>query len=129
MAGKMIAARPATIARTHTISRRVNPSSPEPSSACPADNICRRTGSPFYPVRAVGYDVERPVLARRTVDIGMAPRIVGNGAGSQIRAIPRLDTARLVRQRGEALGRRWISSDVEIVEDERAGKALDLSLG
>ena len=57
------------------------------------------------------------------------PGIVRDRPGAQIRTVPGLDTALLLRQRRQALGGGRIASDIEIVEIERARKALDLNPG
>src|SRR5712691_10630339 len=102
MAGRMMAARIAMMATTQTTSRRVKPRCAVRRSLRPADDIGRRARATFLPVRAVGDDVIRSVLARRAIEIGVSPRILGDRAALQIRPVPRAQPARALRERVEA---------------------------
>src|SRR5262249_25014452 len=111
----------------HTISRRVKPASPAVRSARPADDIGCRSGSTFLTSRAVRNDVEvGPMLSRRAVDIGVAPRIVGDSRTFQIRAVPRRQAAGTLHQRSEPFRAVRVPAVVEEIQIERTGEALDL---
>src|SRR3954447_19543327 len=94
------------------------------SARAACDVGCRSTAA-FLSVGAERDDLVRRALARRTIDIAMAPRIVRNHAAPQIRSVP---ARRVVgaRQRGETLAGVRISSEVEIIQIERARKTFDL---
>src|SRR5437763_1866108 len=120
----MIAAKSPMIASTQRISISAKPAS-VPRSARAAGNIGCRSTAAFLTVGAKRDDFKRRALARRAIDIIVAPRIVGHHAAAQIRPVP----ARCVvaaRQRGEPLIGARIASEVEIIEIERAGKTFDL---
>src|SRR5262249_52099014 len=110
-----MAAMIARMATTQTISSRVKPSSPRAPSAHPADDVACRAGSTFLAIRAIRDDVVGPVLPGRAVDVGVAPRIVGDDRAPQIRAVPRHDAARALHQGGEALRARRVAPVVEEV--------------
>src|SRR5262249_56807750 len=88
-----MAARMEMMATMQTISRRVKPASPRSESSRPADDIGARSGSTFLAIRSVGHDVVSPVLPRRTIEVGVAPRIVGNDRALQVGSVPRHRTA------------------------------------
>src|SRR5580704_6735305 len=115
------------IARTQTISSRTTPRSPANPSVLPALNVGRRAGAAFLSVRAKGNNVISSVLARRAIDVRMPPRIVGNGAAAQVGPVPRVDAARSLGERREALAGARIATVVEIEQIERAREALDLN--
>src|SRR5262245_65596475 len=100
----------------HTISRRVKPASPAVRSARPADDIGCRSGSTFLTIRAIRNDVEvGPMLSRRAVDIGVAPRIVGEGRTFQVRAVPRREAAGTMHQSRKSFRPVRMSADVEVI--------------
>src|ERR1700755_1416735 len=119
----MAASRP-MMASTHRISISAKPRSPLRSARAAGNIGCRSTAA-FLSVGPERDDFVRRALARRSIDIAMAPRIVGNHAAPQVGSVP----ARRVigaRQRGETLAGVRVSSEVEIIQIERAGKTFDL---
>src|SRR5262249_53184035 len=125
-AGSGMGATKRMTASTQTISSRTTPSSAVKKSARPALNVRRRAGAALLAVRAVRDDVIGSMLAGRSVDVGAPPRIVGNGAGPQVRAVPGIDPAGPLGQRAEAFAGRRIAAGIEIEQIERAREALDL---
>src|SRR4051794_22242415 len=133
-AGRMIAASRPMMASTHSISISAKPAAPlsrgrrAMASARTAGDVAGRSTAAFLSVGAERDDVVRRALAGRAIDIAMAPRVVRDHAAAQVRAVPALRVGR-PRQRGKTLGGGRIASKVEIVEVQRAGKALDLDPG
>src|SRR3984957_14226307 len=127
--GSNTAASIAMIAITQTVSISVKPS-------CVSCGLFIRRGryvgrgpaSTFDAVGAVGGDLVGAVLAGRTVDVGLAPRIVRQLAALEIRAVPCGEPAGRLDECGQAFRRRRITTGVEIEQLERAGEALDLDL-
>src|SRR5215211_109644 len=124
-----MAARIARMATMHTISRRVKPSSPEPVSSRPADDIGCRSGSTFLTIRTIGHDIVSAVLPWRAILIRVAPGIVGHDRALQVRSVPGHRAARTLHQRSQPFRARRVTAIIQEVEIERAGKALDLNLG
>src|SRR5438270_3918458 len=130
----MIAASSPMMASTHRISISAKPAAPLSRGrramvlARAASDVAGRSTAAFLSVGAERDDFVGRALARRTIDIAVTPRVVRHHAAAQIGAIPALRVGR-PRQRGKALGGARIPPEVEIVEIQRAGKALDLDLG
>src|SRR6266581_6761774 len=121
----MIAASMPMMASTHSISISAKPRSPRPFSARAAGNVGCCSTAAFLTVGAKGNDFVGRALARRTIDVAVAPRIVGHHTAPQIGPVP---ARRVVaaRERGEAFVGVGVASEAEIIQIERAGKALDL---
>src|SRR4051794_38593874 len=97
-------------------------------SARAAGNIGCRSTAAFLSVGPERDDFVRRALARRAIEIAMAPGVVWDHAAPQVRSVP----ARRVigaRQRGETLAGIRVPPEVEIIQIERAGKTFDLDLG
>ena len=92
MNGSNTAASIAMIASTHTISSKVKPRSRGVTHFSHGHVFERNVGgdpaAAFLTVGSVGHDVIRPVLARRAIDVGVVPGIVGNVAALQIGSVP-----------------------------------------
>src|ERR1700731_3440982 len=124
----MMAASMPMMASTQRISISAKPASPPPRSARAAGNVSRCSTAAFLTVGAQGNDLIRRTLARRAIDVAVAPGIVGHDAATQIRPVP---AGRVIAagQCREALIARGVAAEIEIIEIERAGKTLDLDLG
>src|SRR5258708_28092232 len=123
----MIAASMPMMASTQMISISAKPASPRPVSAGAGGNIGCRSTAALLTVGAKRDDFVGRVLARRAIDVAVAPGIVGHYAAAQIRSIP----ARCIvaaRKRGQPFTAVGIAPEVEIIEIERAGEAFDLDL-
>src|SRR5579864_2583470 len=122
----------ATSAMTHTISSSVKPSSPTLLIPGARHGVEREVGggaaAALLPVRSQRDNVEGAVLARRAIDVGIVPGIVGNVAALQIGTVPGCNAGRGLDQRRQPLGRRGVAAGVEIEQVERAGKTLHLDL-
>src|SRR4051812_38027874 len=112
------------MASTQRISIMAKPRSPRSFSARAADNIGCCTTAAFLTVGAEGNDFVRRALARRTIDVAVAPGIVGHHAATQIGAVPAGGVI-AARQRGKAFVGIGETSEVEVIQIERAGKTLD----
>src|SRR5262245_26402713 len=126
--GRMIAATIDMIATMQTTSTSVKPSSAPLASANPTRDICCRSRATFLSIRPVRNHVIRTVLSGRSIDVSIAPRIFGNHAPLQVWTVPRRDIPGRLHERVEALGRRRIAANIEEIEIQRAGEALDLNL-
>src|SRR3954451_6678509 len=111
----MIAASIPMMASTQRISISAKPASPRPFSARAAGDISRCSTAAFLTVGAKGNNLVGRALARRTIDVTVAPGIVRHNAAAQVRPVP---AGRVVaaRQRGEALVAVGIAPKVEIIE-------------
>src|SRR5262249_10697407 len=116
----------AMMASAHTTSMSVKPPSPAPRSARPAGDVGGRAGAAFGIVGAVGDDVIGAVLSGRTVDVGLAPRIVRHRSALEIGTVPGLDVAGRAHQRHQPFRRGRITAGVEVEQIERARETLDL---
>src|ERR1700693_740507 len=89
MRGNRMAARIATIASTQTISISVKPRCAlRPLLIVRGRNVRCHPGAPLLSVRPVGDDVVDAMLPGRAIDIGHAPRIVGDAAAFEVRSVP-----------------------------------------
>src|SRR3954471_11524790 len=116
----MIAASMPMMASTHSISISAKPRSPRTALARAAANVGCRSTAAFLTVRAKGNDFVWRALTRRTIDVSVAPGIVGHEAAAQIGSVP---AGRVVaaRQRREAFVGVGVAPEVEIIKVERAG--------
>src|ERR1700694_853934 len=120
----MMAASIPMMASTHRISISAKPRSPVRSARAAGNVGCGSTAA-FLTVRPKRDDFGGRALARRTIDVAVSPGIVGHHAAPQIRPVP---ARRVVaaRQRDKAFVGVGIAPKIEVIEIERAGKALDL---
>src|ERR1700683_3719507 len=124
MAGRISAARSATIASTQTISTNVNPASRfvtrlllrlRLGHALDLGGIARAAGLSAGAERG---DLIRRAFGRRAVDIGVSPRIGGNRSALDIGTVPGRRDGGALHQRGEPLRRRGITPGVRIVKNQ-----------
>src|SRR5260370_32527932 len=121
----MIAASSPIMASTQTISISANPASLRQRPRRPfltraADDIGCCATAAFLTVGAQRDDLVGRALARRTVEIAMAPGVVWHHAPAQIRPVP---ARRVVAapQRGQAFTAVRIAAEVAIIEVDRRG--------
>src|SRR6266436_3354734 len=122
------------MAATATISRRVNPEVRSrcrltPSLDARGGYVGRSSRSPLLSVGAVRHDFIGATLSGRSINIGLAPRIVRDGATFQIGTIPSRQSRGGLDKCSQALRRGRVSSCVQIEQIERAGEALNLDFG
>src|SRR5580700_10583359 len=110
-----MAASIATTAMTATISRSVNPASLLTRSlgACGRD-IGGCPGSALLSIGAVGEDLIGAALAGRSIDVGLAPRVVRDAAAFQIRTIPCRQARGGLDECRKSLRRGRVSPGIEI---------------
>src|SRR5882724_5127784 len=117
MNGSSTAASSAMMASTHTISSKVKPRSAASlifRGRAFERNVGRDPAAAFLAVGAVGHDVVGAVFAGRTIDVDVAPGIVGNVAALQIRPVPGGYARRALHQRRQSFGSRRKPAGVEI---------------
>src|SRR5690349_23038509 len=103
----------ATIAMTQTISRSVKPAS---DSALlfivRGRDIGGRAGAALLPIGAVGDDLIEAAFGRRSIDVGLAPRIIRHVAALEIRPVPSRHAVDRLHQRLQAFGGGGISPGI-----------------
>src|SRR6516164_7411069 len=96
-------------------------------SAClDVRNVSSDSSPAFLTIGAVREDLVGRALDRRSIDIGVSPRIVGNNAALQVWTVPLLSIARPLHERNKAVAGPRIAAHIEIKKIEGARKTLDL---
>src|SRR5258708_14803218 len=113
--------------RTTTISISANTCSLLAASVPATADIGRGSAAALLSVRAQRDDLERRAPARRAIHVAMAPGIARHHTAPQIRPVPALCVVTL-GQRGQPFIAGRITTEIEKIQIERAGEALDLDL-